>query len=105
MLRRLEGRVAVVTGAGGGIGSATAGRLAHEGCRVVAGDLVAANATAVAETIVAAGGEAIGVAFDQSDDASVGQLIDAAVSRFGRLDFVHANAADMSQILLDTDAL
>ena len=101
---RLEGKVAVVTGAGSGIGSASAERLAQEGCAVVVGDLAGANASAVAERIGAAGGSAIGVAFDQSDDASVEQLIEAALRRFGRLDFLHANAADMSQILLDTDA-
>jgi NAD(P)-dependent dehydrogenase (short-subunit alcohol dehydrogenase family) len=104
-MRRLEGKVAVITGGGSGIGSATAERLAQEGCRVVVGDLVAANATAVAERIAAAGGEAIGVEFDQSDDPAVKALIDAAVSRFGRLDFLHANAAHMSAILQDTDAV
>jgi NAD(P)-dependent dehydrogenase (short-subunit alcohol dehydrogenase family) len=105
LIGRLDGKVAVITGGGSGIGSATAGRLAREGCRVVIGDLVAANASAVAERIAAAGGEAIGVPFDQSDDTSVKALIDAAASRFGRLDFLHANAADMSVILEDTDAV
>ena len=104
-MHRLDGKVAVVTGAGSGIGAATAMRLAREGCRVVIGDLVAENADSVAERIGAAGGEAIGVQFDQSDDASVKALIDAAVGRFGGLDFLHANAADMSALLSDTDAL
>jgi NAD(P)-dependent dehydrogenase (short-subunit alcohol dehydrogenase family) len=105
MMRRLDGKVAVVTGGGSGIGAATAERLAREGCRVVIGDLVAENADAVAARIGAAGGEAIGVQFDQSDDASVAVLIDAAVKHFGGLDFLHANAADMSAILSDTDVL
>ena len=65
---------------------------------MVVGDLVAESAHAVAERIAAAGGEAIAVAFDQSDDASVKALIDAGVRRFGKLDFLHADAADMSMI-------
>ncbi len=105
MIRRLEGKVAVVTGGGSGIGAATAERLAQEGCRVVIGDIAAASADAAAQRIVAAGGEAIGVAFDQGDDAAVAALIATAVSRFGQLDFLHANAADMSVILEDTDVL
>jgi NAD(P)-dependent dehydrogenase (short-subunit alcohol dehydrogenase family) len=103
--RRLDGKVAVVTGGGSGIGAATARRLAREGCRVVIGDLAAESAKAVAEQIAAAGGEAIGVAFDQSDDSSVEALIDTAVTRHGRLDFLHANAADMGALLQDSDAV
>ena len=50
-VRRLQGKTAVITGGGAGIGSATADRLAREGCRVVVGDLVAENANAVAERL------------------------------------------------------
>ena len=104
-MRGFDGKVAVIAGGGTGIGGATAARLASEGCRVVVGDYVADNAKAVAEKIVAAGGDAIAVQFDQSDDVSVKALIDAAVAHFGRLDFLHANAADMAAIMKDTDVL
>lgn len=104
-MRRLDAKVAVVAGGGSGIGAATAERLASEGCRVVVGDLAADNARAVAERIGAAGGDAIAIPYDQSDDASVQALMAGAVKHFGRLDFVHANAADMGAILRDTDAL
>jgi NAD(P)-dependent dehydrogenase (short-subunit alcohol dehydrogenase family) len=104
-MRGLDAKVAVIAGGGAGIGAASAERLAREGCRVVVGDYVAENAIAVAKRITAAGGEAIGVEFDQSDDASVKALMDAAVAQYGRLDFLHANAADMAAILHDTDVL
>jgi len=104
-MRGLDAKVAVIAGGGAGIGAASAERLAREGCRVVVGDYVAENATAVAKRINAAGGEAIGVEFDQSDDASVKALMDTAVAKYGRLDFLHANAADMTTILHDTDVL
>jgi NAD(P)-dependent dehydrogenase (short-subunit alcohol dehydrogenase family) len=105
VIGRLDGKVAVVTGGGSGIGAASAERLAREGCRVVVGDLVAQSASAVANRIREAGGEALGVEFDQSEDASVKALIDAALNRYGRLDFLHANAADLSVIREDTDAV
>jgi NAD(P)-dependent dehydrogenase (short-subunit alcohol dehydrogenase family) len=104
-MRRLEGKVAVVAGGGSGIGAASAERLAQEGCKVAVGDIAEGNARAVAERIRKAGGDAIAIAYDQSDDASVQALMQGAAKHFGRLDFVHANAADMSQILRDTDAM
>jgi NAD(P)-dependent dehydrogenase (short-subunit alcohol dehydrogenase family) len=102
-MRGLDGKVAVVAGGGSGIGAATAERLAREGCRVAVADIAADNARTVAEKIGAGGGEA--VAYDQSDDASVHSLMAGAVQRFGRLDFVHANAADMSMVTRDTDVM
>lgn len=104
-MRRLEGKVAVVAGGGSGIGAASAERLAREGCQVAVGDIAEGNARTVAERIGKAGGEAVAIAYDQSDDASVRALMDGAAKQFGRLDFVHANAADMSMILRDTDAM
>jgi len=103
-MRRLDGKVAIVAG-GGGIGDATARRLAHEGCAVMIGDLDAASAEATAERIAQAGGCAAAQAYDASDDASVRDLVAAAADRFGRIDFMHANAGNMKAILDDGDAL
>lgn len=103
-MRRLEGKVAVVAG-GGGIGSATARRLAGEGCAVLLGDREIAPAEAVAAAICASGGQCAAFAYDQADDASVAALVAAAYERFGRVDFLHANAADMESIRHDSDAL
>lgn len=105
MVRGLDGKVIIVAGAGSGIGSETAKRLASEGARVIVGDYVRDNAQAVADTIAAAGCTAVAVQFDQSDDASVGALVGAAIEHFGQLDGIHANAADMAALWQDGDAL
>jgi NAD(P)-dependent dehydrogenase (short-subunit alcohol dehydrogenase family) len=89
---RLEGKVAIVTGAGQGIGEATARRMAQEGARVVVSDLNAETGEAVAGSIGDAGGEACFVPCDVADRDSVRALIDAAERRFGRLDVLHNNA-------------
>lgn len=104
-MRGLEGKVVIVAGAGSGIGAEAAHRLAQEGCHVVVGDYVDDNARAVADAICADGGSAIAVRFDQSDDASVAALVATAIDRFGRLDGMHANAADMAALWEDSDAL
>jgi NAD(P)-dependent dehydrogenase (short-subunit alcohol dehydrogenase family) len=106
-MRGLRGKVAVVAGGAGGIGTATSYRLAEEGTNVVVGDLNADAAQAVARHIVARGGAAIGVQFDIADEGSVAALVDAAVDEFGGVDLCHANAADLSVpvIMGDTDAL
>jgi NAD(P)-dependent dehydrogenase (short-subunit alcohol dehydrogenase family) len=95
----------VVAGGGSGIGAATALRLAQEGAEVVVGDIDAAAAAEVAAAIVKAGGAAIGVGCDISDDASAENLVASAVKNFGGLDGIHINAADMKTLLSDTDAL
>ena len=106
-MRGLDGKVVVVAGGGSGIGAAAAGRLAEEGASVVVGDIVAPNAEAVAGAIRASGGTAIAAEFDISDDDSVAGLVAATVAEFGGLDFLHANAADLSAdvIMRDSDAV
>ena len=98
---RLEGRVAVVTGAGQGIGAATARRLAAEGARVVVADLGvgldgsggdADLGRSVVGDIVAAGGDAVARTVDVSDHQACAELVDFTVDTFGRLD-VLVNAA------------
>lgn len=106
-MRGLEGKVVVVAGGAGGIGTATSIRLGEEGAHVVVGDLNEAAARAVAQQVTKAGGAAIAVPFDVSDDSSVAALVAAAVDEFGGVDLCHANAADLSVpvIMGDTDAL
>ncbi len=104
-MRGLGQKVAIVTGGGSGIGAATARRLAAEGASVVVSDIVADSATAVATSIADGGGKAVGFACDISKDAAVADLVGFAVKTYGGLDLLHANAADMTAILSDTDAL
>lgn len=87
----LEGKIAVVTGAGSGIGEAVAHLFAEEGAKVVIGDVAEAGRV-VADEIAAAGGVADFVKADVSDETSVSALMQAAVQRHGRLDVLVANA-------------
>ena len=103
-MRGLEGKVVVVAGGAGGIGTATSMRLAEEGCKVVVGD-ISDDAMNVATAIKEAGGDAIGCSVDISDDESVEVLIKTAIECYGGVDLFHANAADLSIIMSDTNAL
>lgn len=91
-MRRLEDRVAIITGGGGAIGRATARRLAAEGAAVVVGDRLAASAESVADGIRADGGRSIAMVVDVTDEASVGALVDGALAAYGRIDILHNNA-------------
>lgn len=93
MKGRLEGRVAIVTGAGHGIGKAYAARLASEGAKIVVAELDEMAAQAVAMELSAAGREALAVRTDVSDLASVADMAAATIERFGRIDVLVNNAA------------
>ena len=84
--------VAIVTGASSGIGRAAARRFAEEGARVVAADVDAEGGSETAEAIRDAGGEATFVGTDVSDRADVEAMVEAAVDRYGGLDFAFNNA-------------
>jgi NAD(P)-dependent dehydrogenase (short-subunit alcohol dehydrogenase family) len=96
---RLEGKVAIVTGAGSGIGGSSARRMAGEGARVVVADV---NVTA-AEQVANQLHDAIAVEADVSDEASVVRMIESAVDAFGGLDVLHNNATDSSLNAVDID--
>lgn len=88
----LEGRVAIVTGAGGGLGRAHAHYLACQGARLVVNDVSEAAADKVAQEIAAAGGEAIGIAASVTDEVAVGAMVSQVIERWGRVDILVNNA-------------
>ena len=87
-----EGKVAIVTGASGGIGRASALMFAASGASVVVSDLQDEKGQETVDLIIAAGGTAIFQHCDVSDEAQVKQLVATAVTNFGGLDFAHNNA-------------
>lgn len=91
---RLQGKVAVVTGAGSGIGAASAQALAAAGAAVVVADINGDGARGVCDTIEAAGGRALPATVDIAEEAQVKAMIRTAVDGFGGLDILHNNAAD-----------
>lgn len=90
---RLAGKVAIITGAGNGIGEAAARLFAHQGAAVIVNDLDAGGAEAVAGSIRESGGRALAVPGDIAEKATPGRLLEAAVGAFGKLDVLVNNAA------------
>jgi len=88
----LQGRVAIVTGSGGGLGREHALYLARKGAKVVVNDLSQEAADAVAEEIRAAGGEALAVAASVTDEAAVSAMVNQTVETWGRIDILINNA-------------
>jgi NADP-dependent 3-hydroxy acid dehydrogenase YdfG len=88
----IEDKVIIVTGAGGGIGGATARQLAESGARVVLADRNLASAERVAEQIQERGGTAVAIPVDVTSRKDVANLVAAATDRFGRLDVMVNNA-------------
>lgn len=93
MTMRFEHKAAVVTGAGSGIGAATARRLASEGAAVVIADIDGPAGERVAEEIRTAGGTARAIRTDVADEASVAAMAEAAIAAFGGVDILVNNAA------------
>lgn len=102
---QLAGRVAIVTGAGGGIGAAVAQAYAREGARVVVADVDAARAQGVAGAIAAAGGDALAVACNVAARPEVDAMVAAAQARYGRVDVLVNNAGVVRAAMLERMAV
>ena len=105
-MERFKDKSIIVTGAGSGIGKATAKRFAREGGKVICADKSESVHETVKE-IEEAGGTAIGVEMDAGDEAEVKSLVDKAVSEYGGLDILFANAGISGGArsgIFDTDA-
>ncbi len=99
----LSGKIAIVTGAGRGIGRAIALRFSREGASVVAADLDAVGANLVADEIVRAGGQALAVTADVSDPQQVEEMIQCALGFAGRVDLLVNNAGiGLTRLFLNT---
>jgi NAD(P)-dependent dehydrogenase (short-subunit alcohol dehydrogenase family) len=92
MAGMLDGKSALITGGGGGIGRATALAFAREGARVAVADLIEDAARETVGLVNAAGGQAISLSGDVSKDADVRAMIEAVVGAYGRLDCAFNNA-------------
>src|SRR5262249_55932600 len=100
---RLMGKVALVTGAGGGLGTAIAARYAAEGAAVLCTDRALERAEATAAAIVASGGTAAALRADVAEPLQCETQVEEAVRRFGRLDIAVNNAGvALHKLALDT---
>ena len=107
---RLEGKVAIISGAASGMGAATARRFGREGAKVVIADMLEVDGARVAADINAAnspGGQAVFMRLEVTDEANWKRVVDATVQRFGRLDILVNNAGISGSAvsdMLDTEA-
>ncbi|QUO48954.1 MULTISPECIES: SDR family NAD(P)-dependent oxidoreductase [Halorubrum] len=95
----IAGKTALVTGAGSGIGRASARRFAAEGANVVAADIATAEGRETVDRIRDAGGDATFVEVDVADTDSVENMVDVAVETYGSLEFAHNNAGILTDFV------
>jgi len=103
---RLQDKVAIITGAGGGMGRVAAQLFANEGAKVVVAEFGEAAGQETVEQVEAAGGHATFVKTDVSDEASAKAMVDHAIATYGRVDVLYNNAGVMPEAdhsVIDTD--
>jgi NAD(P)-dependent dehydrogenase (short-subunit alcohol dehydrogenase family) len=100
---KLDGKVALITGAGSGIGRATALLFAKEGSKVVVADYVPAGGKETAEMIKTAGGEAIFLEIDVSKTADVQTMVKSTLDTYGGIDILYNNAGVLGGYLFTAD--
>ena len=94
---RLEDKVSIITGAGGGMGRVAALRFAAEGSRVVVADVSRAGAEETVRLVRAAGGEATAIAADVSVEADAKAMVDLAIQKYDHIDVLYNNAGIMPE--------
>ena len=102
---RLEGKVAIISGGAHGMGAVEARLFAQEGAKVVIGDIMEEAGRQVEAEIAEAGGEAMFVRLDVTNEAEWQNAVDQAVARFGKLDVLVNNAGISSRTFPDADSL
>jgi len=103
---RLEGKVAIITGAGSGMGRVAAQMFAAEGAKVLVAEYHEAAGTETADLVLAAGGDATFIQTDVSKEAEAAAMVAAAMDRYGKVDVLYNNAGVMPELdhsVVDTD--
>lgn len=103
MPNRLAEKVAIVTGGAGGIGKASVLSLAKHGAKVAVVELELASAQSVVDEVKAAGGEAVAIQADVSEETSVEAMVTGVFKAFGRIDILYNNAAALGLDMQQTD--
>lgn len=104
-MNKLQDKVILIGGGATGIGQAAAIDMARHGAKLIIGDINLAAAEQTANRIVESGGQAIAIAYDQSDSQAISDLVSESVAHYGQLNGLFANAADLQIIMQDSDLL